>query len=1108
MQDMVQGTEYDLLLQKVDAFIRKYYLNKVVRGCLYLAATLFASYVLVTLAEFYGNFSITIRTVLFYSFILLNLFILVRYVALPLSSYFKLGKIISHEQASAIIGQHFSNVQDKLLNTIQLKKLATENPQQRELIEASISQKTAQLRPIPFTSAINIQAYNKPYLKYALAPLLVLLLIAFTAPAIFSEGTKRLLKHDQVFVKRAPFEIEVLTASLKAIQGDDLTVKIKLKGNEIPQEVYLIDGDNSFKLEQENIIRFNYTFRNVQQSKDFYLQAGDYSFGPYRLTVRQKPTLLSMNAYLQYPGYLGRKNERIENVTDLTVPAGTHVLWQFKAQHTDVLRLTLGKTPVNLQAVDNVFHYTYRAMQDISYTLLPVNGNVTPHDSLSYKLTVIPDAYPTITVDERADSVNRKMLYFMGRLGDDHGLSKLVFHYKVSGNPDVVKVIPFDRTNNQGTFLYSWDVQQIQAKPGDVIEYFFEVYDNDAVNGPKASRSEAKTYKLLTGQETEKKIEATSQAVKQKMGKAISLAAQIENQGKRLNQDLLNKKELSYEDKKQVEQLLNKQKELEQLVNDIRKDNKQNLLDKQQSQEQRKEILEKQKQIEDLFNNVLDDKTKALLKKLQELIDQNNKEQTRDELQNMQMESKTLQKELDRILDLYKKLEFDQKLTEAIDKLKDLAGKQQQLSKQSEQKSSKADDLQQQQKNLNEDFNRVAEKLDELGKKNEELAEKTNYKNPEQQQQQIRQQQQQSLKSLNNRDMKKAAQSQQNAAEQMQQLSSQLEDMQQSGEEEENSLNLQDLRRILHRLVSASFEQEKLMQQLRNTNPNDPQYRQLTVRQKDIKDNLKTVQDSLYALSKRVPQIASVVNKEIRDINSNIDLAVDFMANRNTFAANNNQQYAMTAINNLALMLSEVEQKLQQAMKNAKGGGQGKQKSLSQLSKMQDELNKNMQKARQQMQGQQGQPQKPGQNGRSMSEQFAKMAREQQLIRQALQQLNQDLNKDGRGSLGNLDKLAKEMEQTETDLVNKKIQQQTLLRQQEILSKLLDAEKAEREREQDNKRESKQGKDKAPNYNLVLDEYKKMQQHQTELIKTVPPALNTFYKVKVDDYFRLLNSVK
>lgn len=91
----------------------------------------------------------------------------------------------------------------------------------------------------------------------------------------------------------------------------------------------------------------------------------------------------------------------------------------------------------------------------------------------------------------------------------------------------------------------------------------------------------------------------------------------------------------------------------------------------------------------------------------------------------------------------------------------------------------------------------------------------------------------------------------------------------------------------------------------------DPNYTTLAQKQKDVKDNLKTAEDSLYALSRRIPQIQSVVNKEISAINEHIDQALDNMGERQTAVANRNQQFAMTSMNNLALMLTEALDQLQ-----------------------------------------------------------------------------------------------------------------------------------------------------------------------------------------------------
>ena len=1104
---------YGLLIQKIDEFIRKYYLNKIIKGSIYLAASFFAAYLVITVAEYYGQFDPLIRTILFSAFLLVNLIILVLYIAIPVLSYFRLGKFIDHEQASTIIGNHFKPVKDKLLNTLQLKKLAGENPAQRLLIEASIDQKIAQLKPLPFTNAVHIDE-NRKYLKFALTPLAAILLIFFTAPSIFSESTERLLKFNTHFAKKVPFHFVILNNNLTAVQGNDFVLRLKLVGDQIPHEVYVEDGINSFKLKNESIIKFSYTFKNVQDAKKIRFIAGGFSSDTYQINIKAKPSVLRFKVHLNYPKYLNRKNETLNNSGDLSIPLGTIIKWDYETKNTNILRVRFNKDVKQINvSPKNKFYFSHKALIHTTYSVRPSNSELVSEDSVSYQLSVIPDLHPSINVSEQIDSVNTSLLYFAGQVNDDYGLSQLQFKYRILGgvNPKsskvVVKNIEFNSNSTQSSFFHFWDAGKSEAKPGDQIEYFFEIYDNDGVNGSKMTRSPVKILKLLTEEQLEEKLESNSNSIKEKMDQAIKQATLLEKEAKKLNQDLLNKKTLNYDDQKLLEKLFKKQKDFEELVKTVQEENKQNLFEQQENKEISKDILEKQKQIEDLFNNVLDEKTREILKNLEKLLEQKNKNLTQDELSKMQIDNKSLKKELNRILELYKQLEFEQKLAETAEKLQNLAIEQQKLSEDSKQKNADQLQLKKDQEKANDAFKSIEEDLNELNKKNDQLEQKANFQDSREEQQQIEQQQEQSSKDLDNKNLKKASENQRQAAEKMQQLSQKLESEQQEGEEEENNINIQNLREILDNLLRTSFDQERIMRALKSINSADPEYISYTQKQKDIKDNLKMVEDSLYSLSKKVPQIQSAVNKEIQVINLNINSSLENLGERRTAESNRNQQYAMTSINNLALMLSEALDQMQRAQQNAKSGGKGKKKqSLSQLSKMQEQLNKNMQKAREQMQqeGLQGQA-KQG-KGQQMSEQLAKMAREQQMIRQGMQEINRELNKDGQSGLGNLDKLMKEMEQTETDLVNKKIHQETIQRQQEILTKLLEAEKADRERELDKQRESKRGVDQPSNINNYMKEFNVIKQKEVELLKTVPPSLNSFYKIKVGDYFKFLNS--
>ena len=118
-----------------------------------------------------------------------------------------------------------------------------------------------------------------------------------------------------------------------------------------------------------------------------------------------------------------------------------------------------------------------------------------------------------------------------------------------------------------------------------------------------------------------------------------------------------------------------------------------------------------------------------------------------------------------------------------------------------------------------------------------------------------------------------------------------------------------------------------------------------------------------------------------------------------------------------------------------------------------------------------------------------------------MQRLSQELNKDGSGDGNGLKKIAKDMEKLEEELVNKRFNNETLLRQQEIVSRLLEHEKAERQQEFDNKRKSEGVKNQNYSNPNQYFEYKRKKEKEVEMLKTVPPDLKQYYKNKVNEYY-------
>ncbi|WP_316802394.1 DUF4175 family protein [Pedobacter nototheniae] len=1099
------GNNYNELIKKIDEFIRKFYLNKILRGSIYVAAILLALYLLVFLSLYYLHPGAGLKTFIFFTYLLVGAFLICILIVKPLMAMLKLGKHLSFDEASVIIGNHFADIKDKLLNTLQLHQQAEKLPENNQLILASIDQKILELKPVPFYTAVRIND-NRKYLKYLFIPLSIILIIGIIAPAILKEGTNSFFKYNEYIAPKAPFNFSLLNKKLTVTQGDDLVLNLKLSGNELPQEIYVEDGKNTYKLEKININQFNYLIKNIQNDKKLVFKGGGFSSSTFSIAVKPRPELLNVTATLNYPTYLGKNNEEISNVGDMLLPEGTKVTWNFKTAKSNGLLFTFNGTEHLLTVKNNESGFNATLKTNAKYSITPKNEFITLSDSLSHQITVIKDQSPEISVEEKPDSASNKMLYFSGQVTDDYGFSRLSFKYNIKENNKIIgtvtKNIPIKSNIPENRFFYFWDLKSAALKPGQSLEYYFEVADNDAVNGAKITRSEIKTFKQPSKKETAEQINASNQALKQKMQSAIRLASTIEKESKKVAESLIDKKQISFEDKKQIEQLLDKQKQLEEAVKEIKDLNEKNGQQKQEDQQQNEDLLEKQKQIKDLFDNVLDEKTKDLLQKLQNLMNERNKDQTKNELSKMQLDNKTLKNELDRILELYKQLEFEQNLQNDIDRLNELAKQQKELSEQTKDKKQDNNTLKEKQDALNKELNDLKKDIKDLEKKNEGLERPNPFENPEKDMQDIQKEQQDSKDALDKKDSKEASQKQQKAAEQMEKLSKKMSDMQQQGEEMENNLNAKELRRLLENLLNTSFEQEKVMLTLKKMTSADPSYIGNVQKQRNIKDNLKTIADSLYALSKRVPQIESTVNEEMNKINFNLDKSLESLGERRTPEANRYQQFTMTSINNLTLMLSEALNQLQNMSKNSKGG-KGKQKQgMKQLSQMQDQLNKSMQKAREQMQ-------KPGNQGTvgkgEMSKEFGKMAQQQQMIRQALEKINREDNKDGTGKMGNLNEAIKEMKQTESDLVNKRLQQETMQRQKELLTKLLDAEKAERDQDEDSKRESKAAKEFPPAYQKMIDEYKKQQQNGTDMLQKLPPSLNYYYKNKIAEYLKSLN---
>ena len=396
----------------------------------------------------------------------------------------------------------------------------------------------------------------------------------------------------------------------------------------------------------------------------------------------------------------------------MVIPEGSLVKWSIKTEDTDFLNFILGDSLYQLKPSGQQVSFSKKATHNIGYAFVPSNQFIKNGDTVLYSLQVIPDKFPTINVTEKRDSTNNNRLYFRGEIGDDYGFTALSFNYKITTKIDSLpnrngsqkKAVSFNKSTTIDEFFHFWNLEGLNILPGDEISYYFEVWDNDGVNGRKSAKTSLKMFKSKSIDERNAQTSKSNKDIKKNFSESISEAKQIQKDLEELKKKLAEKKEIGWEEKQKLKDLLEKQKELEKKVNEIRNENQQNNKQQNEYKKYSEEVLQKQDQLQKLFDELMTDEMKEMMQKLQEMMEKMDKNMLENELDNMEMTNEDLEKELDRSLELFKQMEFEQKLDEVKNKLDELAEKQEQLSEDTKDKKETNEQLNKKQEELNKEL--------------------------------------------------------------------------------------------------------------------------------------------------------------------------------------------------------------------------------------------------------------------------------------------------------------------------------------------------------------------------------------------------------------------
>jgi hypothetical protein len=1113
----MNSSKIQILNDKIRQFLKKYYLDKLYKGIIFFVIILLATFIAFSLFEYFSYSNTVVRSILFYSFIALAVGVGVAYLIIPALKIAGLGKQLTNEEIAGIIGKHFSQIDDKLLNLFELQQQMERGDYiSYDLLSAAIDSKIDSFKAYSFVQAIPVQK-TKRFALWMLLPIAIFLLLFSIKKELFTEPTKRIVHHTEVYEKPAPYSFVVTNDSLNAFQYEDYTVNVKVVGSEVPDEVYIKYKNRNYKCQKNANSEFSYTFTNLQQNTDFQINTDEVTSTVYHIEVLPKPVMLGFNMSLHYPGYLNKPDEVLENVSNVTVPEGTQITWNFITRNSESLVLIVDDNKKVITSDKDNYLVNFTARNTFTYSILNQNQYMTGKDTLTDEVTVIKDMYPEIYVQTQQDSAYHDRVYFKGNIKDDYGFTRLVFVYnKLDKDGKVISsnhVTPI-KIQNAVTiqdFYYYFDQGMLDLNPGEQIEYYFQVFDNDGVNGAKSTKSTVQSYRVRTMDEIEEDLHEAEKQTRSDYNDLLKDSQELAKEIEKMQQKMLQEKDLSWQDKKNLEKLMKDYQKLKDKIDELKQKQENHQQVENQYKNFDEDILKKQQELQKRMDEILSDEMKQMMKELEQMMQNMNKDQIQKQMEKMKMSTEDIKESLDQQLQLYKQLEVEKKLNEAVQNMRDLSEELRKNAEKTENKQNSKESLQKSQQELQKKYDQVKKDIEELKKLNNELEDPTKFKDTQELQKDADQQMQQSQQNLDKNNRSKSADNQKKAADDIEQMAQQMEQDFNESELESITEDIATLRQILDNLVKISFDQEEIMKKAQKMSPNSPSLSDVMKKQFEVKQNMAHIEDSLNALARRQAAVKPFIQKEVTKIQNNIQTTQSELQNRRVSNAAKNQQFALTSMNNLALMLMESMKDMQEQQKQAqskcnkpgsgscnKPGGKGKPKKTS-ARELQQQLNRQMEAMKKSMeqQAKQGESGKP----QNMSEQFAKMAAQQEAIRKMLQDYQSELKMQNGVGDKSLDKIIEDMQKTEKDLVNRQITQQTLNRQKDITTRLLQSERAEEEREKDKERKSNEAR-QIQNMNPPKEwNFDHERKQQNEMLRSVPANLNYYYKSKANNYF-------
>lgn len=921
-----------------------------------------------------------------------------------------------------------------------------------------------------------------------------------------------------------PVRLVVEPGSVKLTPGAALAVRAKVWGtNRAPG--LLRDGEATVAATAEGpgddgarVWRFDLT--QLTREQDYRVRVASVTSPRYRIALAGEPAPVSFEVEYQAPAYSRLPVQRGSATRgDLTALRGSRArLMVTFDRDLETLEAALpdGRVARWKAVTPRRWQGEVPVDRDGEYALHAVAER--GEGRFRYKVSPLADAPPLLAVRLPGGDVDLpagQQIPLEVFAQDDLGLTQLKLQFRKDADAPWTE-LPLARFNarpREARVVSRWDASALALLPGETASFRFELLDDNTVPGPGRALSPtfqlrfpslAELYERMD--DKQKDAQTTFEKVTEKARELQKSLEKLARQTPRSAQPSTQ----SFERSEEMKSALERQQELGRRIDDAAKQLRESLDESSERRALDDQLTRKMEELNALVRQVQSQEFREALKRMQEAMEKMDRKALETELPEWREENQKMLANLERTIELIKKLREEEKLQSLAQRADELKALQDELNRRMETPSQESREqgresappqdeklAAEQQKaaeeteQLAQDTRESAEQMDDpAGKESLEEASKELDSEAAPSQREAAKQAQQQQRKQANQSGKKASESLQRAAKNLRQTAAQMQ--QQQGE-----LDLAAVRRAAQDLLSLQRASEASL------DPSQPP-RARADRQTDLSEGASRVADSLFALARQTPFISPKLSDALGRAVTQLSTSGRELATGNRNRGEEAGRGAGESLNEAILELRAAEESMcqnpgQGMPGQAPNGRQKKGESMDKLSQQQSDLNRRSQSMARRMSEQMRM--QAGDRG-----ELERLSQEQQRIREQMSEIRRG-EEERQELLGRLDQTEREMKEVEELLRDGASDPSLEEKQTRILSRMLDATRSLNRRDFDPERESRPGEALARGTPAELppELLRENDRLRLDLLKAEADRYPAQYRSFVEAYLRSLN---